>query len=802
MIAVTTISFVWKSSLNLFLAMSFSSLIAPQLPASSQPSRHLLAQAQSTQLDRSEMNKLYQRGLELRGKKAIESFQQGLIIAKKLKDQKQQVEFSAKIAGIYDALGDYKRQSQFLEEVRTICQNLFANRLNRETYFKYQLCLSNQDDSTDLAFSYIRSQQYNKAVNHYLEDLHLQKLHYHGANAGMAKRLGNVYQIIGNIKKAIEYYQIAIEGEKKNIARGYFKINTERGGSALFNLASAYLGIDKLKEAEKILISSIEAYENQNPPLPTRSSIGSTELGSGNDSYPFFVGQIRPYALLQKIFVRQNKLASALEVSDRIRFRFAVTTLFGRINFPRMFQSGGKDANGLLLSYEESQMLGRMIAKDPINIQQIKQIAKEQNAILVEYSLIHDDKAFLRAEAKIADIYIWVVKPNGEITFRRANFKPIQADKNNSLEKLVNTTIQSVIGARSSNDASLLSFAAGEFVKLKDDVPNWEPWQVIAFNPQYKTLTLKLSSWGDTNQTIDRPIADVAEKVKSNRINEVNLQLLHQVLITPIADLLPTDPNTEVVFIPHGDLFLVPFAALQDSNGKYLIEKHTIRNSPSIHLLKLTRQQHQRIAGKVNGSLVVGNPKFSKTPITWQLTLLLLAQLPHAEEEVQNIAQLLKTKVVTGEQATKAFTLSQMPNARIIHLATHGLLGNFGSGSALALAPSGKDNGLLTESEILNLNLSAELVVMSACNTAQGTILGDGVIGLARSFIAAGVPSVVATLWAIPDAPTAELMTDFYRNLQKGQNKAQALRQAMLNTMKIHPAPRDWAAFTLIGEAE
>ena len=144
-----------------------------------------------------------------------------------------------------------------------------------------------------------------------------------------------------------------------------------------------------------------------------------------------------------------------------------------------------------------------------------------------------------------------------------------------------------------------------------------------------------------------------------------------------------------------------------------------------------------------------------------------------------------------------------MANARIIHLATHGILDEiWGLGSAIALAPSTKDNGLLTADEILTMNLNAELVVLSACNTGQGRITGDGVIGLSRSLISAGVPSVIVSLWAVPDAPTASLMQEFYQNIQNNPDKAQALRQAMLTTMAKHPYPRDWAAFTLIGEAE
>ncbi len=147
-----------------------------------------------------------------------------------------------------------------------------------------------------------------------------------------------------------------------------------------------------------------------------------------------------------------------------------------------------------------------------------------------------------------------------------------------------------------------------------------------------------------------------------------------------------------------------------------------------------------------------------------------------------------------------------MPKARLIHLATHGLLDDIkqlGVPGAIALAPSDNDNGFLTAGEILEMKLNAELIVLSACSSGQGKITGDGVIGLSRSLFAAGVPSVIVSLWSVGDDSTEFLMTEFYQNLQNGMNKAQALRQAILKTREdFSDDPYSWAAFTLIGEAE
>jgi CHAT domain-containing protein len=183
-----------------------------------------------------------------------------------------------------------------------------------------------------------------------------------------------------------------------------------------------------------------------------------------------------------------------------------------------------------------------------------------------------------------------------------------------------------------------------------------------------------------------------------------------------------------------------------------------------------------------------------------------LLPLP-GEEEALAIAQLFNTTALTGGQATKPVVLDRMKNASIIHLATHGLLNieNIGKDEipgAIALAPSAGDNGFLTAKEIFDLKLNTNLVVLSACDTGRGKITGDGVVGLSRSFMAAGVPSVVVSLWAVNDNSTSVLMSEFYRNLKTTPNKATALRQAMLTIMQKYPNPSDWAAFSLVGEAE
>ena len=482
-----------------------------------------------------------------------------------------------------------------------------------------------------------------------------------------------------------------------------------------------------------------------------------------------FETQERPYLTLQQVLVASNQPNKALEVAERGRARAFVELLRSRF-------------------FADPETTP--VTESP-TIAQIQQIASERTATLVEYSIIPGEA-----------LYIWVVQPTGEISFRQVDLNTLDIP----LADLIPDT-RETLGVRNRDgtpvdtpiDLPILAFVPGDLVKLNDDAPGWEPWRVVAVNSDEEMLSLAQSSFTE-GTTISRPMADVVAKVESPHAEYPRLQQLHQLLIEPIADLLPTAPEDRIIFIPHRELFLVPFPALQDAEGKYLIEKHTMLSAPAIQALEFARQTERNSTN--SNALIVGNPTMPQVPLGLGDSPQILSALPHAEREAEAIAQLFNTPALTGDRATKAEVVEKMQQSAIVHLATHGLLDDTeGIGSAIALAPSSTDNGLLSAAEILDLNLNAELVVLSACNTGQGRITGDGVVGLSRSLISAGAKSVVVSLWSIPDAPTADWMTAFYQHLQQHGDKAQALRQAMLSTMEQHPHPRNWAAFMLVGES-
>jgi len=625
--------------------------------------------------------------------KAIEYTQQRLAIARETKDRRSEGVALGNLGAVYIDLGNHAKAIEYAQQQLAIARHLKDRNGESEVL-------------GTLGGAYIYLGNYAKAIEYSQQSLAIAREIKHRKGQGAAlSNLGITYLYLGKYAQAIEYTQqyLVIAREIKD---------RDGEGTALNNLGAAFLRAGNPTEAEKMLVNAIQVWESM------RQMLGSNDA----NKVSIFEGQACTYRTLQQVRVAQNNPIAALEIAERGRARAFVDLLTERL-------STG-NANSVITAAP--------------NQEQIRQIAKAQNATLVQYSIIYQDFQIQgKPVGRESALYIWVIQPTGEITFRQVDLKPLWQKHKASLADLI-------IGNQ--------EFLA---VRSRGSSPALQP--------------------------------------------QPDLPTLHQLLIDPITSLLPKDPNAHVIFIAQKSLFQVPFPALQDANGTYLIQKHTILTAPSIQVLDLTRQQRQKLAQKQSNSgraLVLGNPTMPSVSSPGAPKQQLSA-LPGAEAEAIAIAPLLNTQAITGAQGTKAEIVQKMPQASIIHLATHGLLDDVrGLGSAIALAPSGKDDGLLTAEEIFDMKLQANLVVLSACNTGFGRITGDGVIGLSRALISAGVPSVIVSLWAVPDAPTSELMQSFYQNLQNNPDKAQALRQAMLATMKTHPGPRNWAAFTLIGEAE
>jgi CHAT domain-containing protein len=279
-------------------------------------------------------------------------------------------------------------------------------------------------------------------------------------------------------------------------------------------------------------------------------------------------------------------------------------------------------------------------------------------------------------------------------------------------------------------------------------------------------------------------IYQVGEKEKFNGLSQELYKLL-------VESALPHIRGKELLIIPHDVLHYLPFQALLSSQGKYLIQDYPLYYLSSASLMQFTKEK-KRASRDDDKALVMGNPSLGDEAYN----------LRFAEREAREVAKIYpQSAIYLKAEATKAKTISLSPKYEILHFAVHGELKEDDPlGSALLLAPEGKEDGKLKVSEIFSLNLKADAVVLSACETALGKISnGDEIIGLTRAFIYAGTPSVIATLWKVNDRASYELMSAFYSSL-KTMKKSEALRQAQLETMKEFPQPFFWAAYGLTGE--
>jgi CHAT domain-containing protein len=263
---------------------------------------------------------------------------------------------------------------------------------------------------------------------------------------------------------------------------------------------------------------------------------------------------------------------------------------------------------------------------------------------------------------------------------------------------------------------------------------------------------------------------------------------LYQRLWQPLEKLI-TSKN--VIVVAHGAMHYLPFAALQDAEGKFLLDRHSLRFLPSASVLKFLHPVLQNKDGRL---LALGNPDLDDPRL----------DLAFAEGEAKLVASLYpSSRVLVRKDASESNFKKAGSVFSRIHFASHGKFqADEPLKSGLYLAKDADNDGVLTVGELYSMNLEADLVTLSACETGLGKISnGDDVVGLTRGFLYAGSRSIVASLWSVDDKATATLMQAFYANLAS-MNKREALRQAQIKAREAFPHPFFWAAFQLTGRAE
>lgn len=261
-------------------------------------------------------------------------------------------------------------------------------------------------------------------------------------------------------------------------------------------------------------------------------------------------------------------------------------------------------------------------------------------------------------------------------------------------------------------------------------------------------------------------------------------------LIKPFEEALKAFETIGIV--PHLPLHFLPYQSLMPDSSSYLIDSFNLFYTPSVNTYSLTRKKTVTPQGELFAMALGG------------LELGGLSGLPGTTREVSHISTLFSNPTVTYEKSsTEAYFKSTVMPFKYIHLATHGILDQRQPlYSYLLLAPTAEEDGQLTVSEVFGLNMNAYMVVLSACETALGSMnRGDEIVGLSRAFIYAGSRNVIVSLWNVADESTAYLMSRFYSNLEN-LSPVQSLRLAQIATREKYDTPVYWAPFQLIGAGD
>ncbi|OVE78602.1 hypothetical protein BVY01_05075, partial [bacterium I07] len=310
-------------------------------------------------------------------------------------------------------------------------------------------------------------------------------------------------------------------------------------------------------------------------------------------------------------------------------------------------------------------------------------------------------------------------------------------------------------------------------------------WMIRSDYVGARTLELKQT-------LLEETIRRFRDSIKQRLTTDLESRQLYKWLIEPFEDELFNVGN--IILVPHKTLHYLPFAALQGET--VLIEKFTLSTVPSATVMAycLEKGNSRSLQEDETTVLAMSNPNLGDPNLN----------LPFAEKEVKALRRSFEdVTAFFQDQATEKKLKDNASQYSVIHFACHG---TFEPGapmfSALLLKPEEEEDGRLEVHEIFGLSLNCDLVTLSACETGLGHITGgDDIIGLARSFIFAGTPSIITSLWKVDDLATAVMIKRFYRYLRSGDSRAESLRKAQIlvkNSINSHPAA--WAAFGLTGD--
>lgn len=512
--------------------------------------------------------------------------------------------------------------------------------------------------------------------------------------------------------------------------------------------------------------------------------------GSEQEGQYFFADKISPYAEMVALLVAQNRPEEALAYAERAKARILLDVL----------RAGRSNISKALTAAEQSRerTLRRELSALNAQAQREASQARPDAARLADLNG-RLDRARLDLDSYTSALY----SLHPELRLQRGEAPQASV-----------TQLNDLLGR---TDTALVEYVVGDEQTFLFVITGGSR----AATPALKVYTLNIKR---------RELADRVGRFR-RQLAERDLlfggaaRALHELLLAPARAQLRG--KTALVIVPDETLWELPFQALQSPAGRYALEEHAISYAPSLSVLRAVALRRRGRAGRpapMGELLAFGNPLPGGAAVKAGRAGTMSAAsgaLPEAELQVRTLGQIYgaaNSKVYTGVEAREDRFKAEAGKYRILHLAAHGVLNDASPMYSHIVLSQGEkesgEDGLLETWELLKLDLNADMVVLSACETARGSVRpGEGMVGLSWGFFVAGNPTTLVSQWKVDSAATTELMLGFYRHLKAGAgdpkapaprptSKAAALREAALKLIsgERHAHPFYWAGFVLIGD--
>jgi CHAT domain-containing protein/Tfp pilus assembly protein PilF len=600
--------------------------------------------------------------------------------------------------------------------------------------------------------------RYNEALDPLMKSLRLRE---------QGKDRGAVTLSLNNLARFYEAqskYAEMLEVSQRSAKLADDIYSREEIWTAQDNIGRALVGLGKPAEARDSFLASIAGIE----------ALRREVAGGEQQQQSFLENRLSPWFGMIDVLVSQQKYAEALTFAEQSKARVLLDALqTGRTNLRKSWSKEEQEA-------EERQRLKLVTLNS--------QLTTESRRDKPDAARVGELKSAVeksRLEYEDFETRLYVTHP--ELRLQRGETPIVKAQE---LASFVPDTSSALLEYVVDDDKTFLFVVT----KKNNDA-----------DVRVYTLPLKRDDLAKQTEAFRKQLAarDLGFRAAAFK--------LYESLLKPADAQLRG--RTNLIIVPDNTLWDLPFQTLVNSANRFLIEDAAISYAPSLTVLReMTKRRKVETAHASPPTLLaLGNPLVgSETLKRAALTLRdgKLDPLPEAEQEVKALGRLYgasRSKVYIGAEAREDRVKGEASSATILHFATHGILNNASPMySHLALAEGGAgEDGLLEAWELMQLDLRADLVVLSACETARGRIgAGEGMVGFSWAMFMAGVPSIVVSQWKVESAGTRDLMVNFHRGLISSGAKSGALRQAALKVMKNPETshPFYWGGFVIVGD--